>query len=109
MDERTCRLGERVALPETGASVTVVGIEPTAVRLRIERGPGAPPMPTHRLCNRLNRLTLTLQLFSRQWELGLPDAAATLRSALELIDALGCEASGEAAAAPRPDGNASGP
>jgi hypothetical protein len=95
VEEHVCLPGTRLDLNGSGA-VRVLGIDGGAVRLAVERTVGPPPLPPHRLCNALNRIGLALHLFRRQWQAGLPDAAATLKRAQDLIEELGRQINGEA-------------
>jgi carbon storage regulator CsrA len=106
----------RLRVLEIKGNTVKIGVEaPPGVRvLRHElaaRPAGADPAAgrsqRHALRNRLNKLTLALHLFRRQWQAGLADpAAVTLETVFELLEKLDADCLPDAAAdQPAPAGH----
>ena len=99
------RADEKIVFPSIGVTVHLLRINGNVARIGIDAPPelrvlrqeldGTPPprpagpSPTHELCNRLSKVTLTLHLFQRQREAGLAaEAEATLERAFAALGAL---------------------
>ena len=106
------RADEKIVFPSIGVTVHLLRINGRVARIGIDAppelrvlrqelettpAPPAPthpartpgPSPTHELCNRLSKISLTLHLFHRQREAGLAaEAEATLERAFATLDAL---------------------
>lgn len=101
------RADEKIVFPSIGVTVHVLRVNGSVARIGIDAPPelrilrqelaGTPttpaptagPSPTHELCNRLSKVSLTLHLFQRQREAGLAaEAEATLGRVFASLDAL---------------------
>jgi carbon storage regulator CsrA len=111
------RLNETIVLPTVGITVHILGVKGNVVKVGIDAPPevkilreelaqpeaeaGRRPSRTHALRNRLNKVSLSLHLFERQWQAGrLDEAGTTLNKVFELLDGLEWECSGGSGPAP---------
>jgi carbon storage regulator CsrA len=109
----TRRANEKIVFPSIGVTVHLLRINGSVARVGIDAPPGvrvlreeiaatspppgrpAVPSPTHELCNRLSRISLSLHLFEKQRQAGRQaEADATLGRVFDALSALDRDAIG---------------